>query len=152
MAIITSDPATRDQLAYARLIITEALCHGGAGWLDYDRAFCQQAAADPSLRWNTLIPGLHQPCWASDPPKGQRSVLCAERLITLGPSVHFFAYIHQWLDPQPPRPPLPGANLTFVSHGTGACAFSQATVYIGMSVPPVISHTRLRIAQRPLIA
>ena len=52
------DPTTRDQLAYARLIIREALRHGGAGWLDYDRAFRQQAAADPSLRWNTLLPGL----------------------------------------------------------------------------------------------
>ena len=58
MAIQTSDPRTQDQLAYARLIIREALRHGGAGWLDYDRAFRQQAAADRALRWNTLIPGL----------------------------------------------------------------------------------------------
>lgn len=58
MAILTSDPSTRDQLAYARLIIREALRHGGAGWLDYDRAFRQQAAVDSSLRWNTLLPGL----------------------------------------------------------------------------------------------
>ena len=26
--------------------------------LDYDRSFRQQAAADPSLQWNTLVPGL----------------------------------------------------------------------------------------------
>ena len=26
--------------------------------MDYDRAFRQQAAADPSLRWNTLLPRL----------------------------------------------------------------------------------------------
>ena len=58
MAIRTSDPVTRDQLTYARLLIREARRHGGMGWLDYDRAFRQQAAADPSLRWNTLIPGL----------------------------------------------------------------------------------------------
>ena len=58
MALCTSDPATRDQLAYARLLIKEAQRHGGLGWLDYDRAFRQQAAADPSIRWNTLIPGL----------------------------------------------------------------------------------------------
>ena len=50
MAILTSDPSTRDQLAYARLVIKEALRHGGQGWLDYDRAFRQQAAAEPSLR------------------------------------------------------------------------------------------------------
>ena len=58
IAMRTTDPTTRDQLAYARLIIREALRHGGAGWLDYDRAFRQQAAVDPSLRWNTLLPGL----------------------------------------------------------------------------------------------
>ena len=58
VAIRTSDPATRDQLAYARLLIREAHRHGGLGWLDYDRAFRQQAAADISMRWNTLAPGL----------------------------------------------------------------------------------------------
>ncbi len=36
----------------------EAQHHGGQGWLDYDQAFRQQVAADPSVRWNTLIPGL----------------------------------------------------------------------------------------------
>ena len=58
MAARTADPATRDQLAYARLLIREAHRHGGLGWLDYDRAFRQQAAIDPSTRWNTLVPGL----------------------------------------------------------------------------------------------
>ena len=58
MAILTTDPRTRDQLAYARLIIREAQRHGGRGWLDYGRAFRQQAAVDPSIRWNTLFPGL----------------------------------------------------------------------------------------------
>ena len=32
MALRTSDPATRDQLAYARLLIKEAQRHGGLGW------------------------------------------------------------------------------------------------------------------------
>lgn len=59
MAICTTDPATRDQLAYARLLIKEAQRHGGQGWLDYDRAFRQQAAADPSLRWNTWPSSFH---------------------------------------------------------------------------------------------
>ena len=57
-AILTSDPKTRDHLAYARLIIREAQRHGGQGWMDYDRLFRQQAALDTSIRWNTLIPGL----------------------------------------------------------------------------------------------
>ncbi len=50
MAIRTTDPSTREQLAYACLLIKEAQCHGGQGWLDYDRAFRQQAEGDPSLR------------------------------------------------------------------------------------------------------
>ena len=31
--------------------------HGNSGWLDYDRSFRQQATADPSIQWNTLVPG-----------------------------------------------------------------------------------------------
>lgn len=54
MAIRTSDPATREQLAYARTLIREANHHGGLGWLDYDWAFRQQAAVDHSLHWNTV--------------------------------------------------------------------------------------------------
>ena len=58
VAILIPDPTTRDQLAYARSIIREALRHGGQGWMDYDRAFRQQVAADSSIPWNTLLPGL----------------------------------------------------------------------------------------------
>ena len=58
MAVATSDKKTRDQLAYARLLIREAQRHGGQGWLDYDHAFRQQVAADPSIPWNTLNPSL----------------------------------------------------------------------------------------------
>ena len=57
-AILTSDPKTRNHLAYARLIMREALRHGNPGWLDYDRSFRQQVAEDPSMQWNTLVPGL----------------------------------------------------------------------------------------------
>ena len=75
MAIRTSDPSTRDQLAYARLIIREALRHGGAGWIDYDRAFRQQAAVDPTLRWNTLLPGLQASTMLSH-GTGQGALFC----------------------------------------------------------------------------
>ena len=74
-AILTSDPTTRDQLAYARLIIREALRHRGSGWLDYDRAFRQQASADPSLRWNTLLPALQASTMLSFGP-GQGAMFC----------------------------------------------------------------------------
>jgi hypothetical protein len=75
-AILTSDPTTRDQLAYTRLMIREALRHGGAGWLDYDRAFRQQAAADPSLRWNTLLPALQASTMLGLAPPGQGATFC----------------------------------------------------------------------------
>ena len=58
VAMRTADQSTRDQMAYARLIIKEAQRHGGLGWLDYDRAFRQQAASDPAMRWNTISPSL----------------------------------------------------------------------------------------------
>ena len=58
-AIRCRDPFTRDMLAYARLILGEAMCHGGSGWLEYDRAARQQHAIDPAKPWNVLDPGLH---------------------------------------------------------------------------------------------
>ena len=58
VAIRTESQQVHDMLAYARLIIREAQRHGGVGWLDYDRVFRQQMALDPSLRWNTLDPGI----------------------------------------------------------------------------------------------
>ena len=52
VAIATSDPVTRDQLAYACLILGEAQSQGGSGWLHYDRAFRQLKVADPTLPWS----------------------------------------------------------------------------------------------------
>ncbi len=54
VATMTSDPLTRDQLAYARLIIRQAQSQGGLSFLDYDRAFRQQLGTDPSMRWNAI--------------------------------------------------------------------------------------------------
>ena len=58
VAIRSSDPMTRDMLAYGRLVIREAQRHGGVGWLDYDKVFRQQAALDSTLKWNTIHPGM----------------------------------------------------------------------------------------------
>ena len=58
LAVRSGDPQTRDLLAYCRLLIREALRHGGNGWQEYDRSFRRQAAIDPSMQWNTLQPGL----------------------------------------------------------------------------------------------
>ena len=81
-AIATNDPMTRDHLAYARLIMREALRHGNSGWLDYDRSFRQQVAAARSLQWNTLVPGLQasmilgNPTWQGYANQRQSCTLC----------------------------------------------------------------------------
>ena len=58
VATMTSDSRTRDQLAYARLIIRQAQSQGGLSWLDYDHSFRQQMATDPTMQWNILNPSL----------------------------------------------------------------------------------------------
>ena len=58
MALRWPDKGTRDRLVYACLIIREAQCHGGQGWLAYDRVFRQHAALDPSIQWNVLHPAI----------------------------------------------------------------------------------------------
>jgi hypothetical protein len=144
VAILISDPTTRDQLAHARLVITEALRHGGAGWMDYDRAFCQQASADPSLQRNTLLlalqaAGTHY-AWLRTWSRGHVLYLVSRNGSHSG-SVRTPLFTSPYHGPT-----------TFVSHGTGACASFQAIVDIGTSVPPVASHTKRGIAKEPPIA
>ena len=50
---------TRELLAYMRLIIREARRSSDNGWLNYDRIFRQNAAANPLLSWANLDPSLH---------------------------------------------------------------------------------------------
>ena len=68
VAVKTTDPITKDMLAYCHLIIREALRHGGTGWQEYDRIFRQQLAIDHTLPWNAL-----QPCLQASTILGQRS-------------------------------------------------------------------------------
>ena len=58
VAVRTPDRLTRDMLAYSRILIREALRHGGSGWLEYDHVFRRQLAITPSMPWNTLEPSL----------------------------------------------------------------------------------------------
>ena len=58
IAVLTPDTHTRELLAYCKLIIREALYHGGMGWQEYDRTFRCQAAIGTSLPWNVLVLGL----------------------------------------------------------------------------------------------
>ena len=59
VAVLSPDSLTRNLLTYARLIIHEAQCHSGPGWLEYDKVFWQQAAVNPSLPWNEINSSLH---------------------------------------------------------------------------------------------
>ena len=102
----TSDPLTRNMLAYGRLLIREANRHDGQGWMDYDRAFRQQVAADPSLPWNTLHPGLQAATilgQRSGQGQGLLSTLCRGSDHS-GLSVHCCAYRHQLLHKQQTLP------------------------------------------------
>ena len=58
MVVCTGNSRTREMLAYCRLIIREALRHGGNGWQEYDCTFRRQADIDTNIPWNTLQPGL----------------------------------------------------------------------------------------------
>lgn len=115
IAAMTSDPITRDQLAYARIIIREAQRQGGLSFLDYDKAFRQQLAADPSIPWNVVNPSL-----LASTMFGQRSStpgtfcsLC--RAVDHTRQQCALAYLEpsppaappQRLPPQPPRRPRP---------------------------------------------
>lgn len=73
---MTADPITRDQLAYARIIIKEAQRQGGLTWLDYDKAFRQQLATDPSIPWNTINPSLMASTMLGQRSSGQ-SMFCS---------------------------------------------------------------------------
>ena len=67
MAVRKSDDFTRRMLAYCRLIIHEAMQHGGRGWLEYDRTFRRQCEVNASLPWNSLLPDLQASTILSQP-------------------------------------------------------------------------------------
>ena len=58
LAVLIPDPVTCECLAYAILVVQEAMHHGGQDWLDYDWLFQQQAVIDSNLQWNLVHPGL----------------------------------------------------------------------------------------------
>ena len=50
---------SRDLLAYMALIIRTAKRFRGKAWLDYDRAFCREAAATNLRDWSVMRPDLY---------------------------------------------------------------------------------------------
>ena len=59
VAVLTADPKTRDLLTYARLVVKKVQHHGGPGWQEYDKIFCQNAALDTTVIGNKVNPSLH---------------------------------------------------------------------------------------------
>ena len=133
VAIRSTDPLTRDMLAYGRLLIRESQRHGGNGWLDYDRVFRQQVAIDPSLRWNTLHPGIQASTLVTNAPgPGTFCTLCREN--DHGIQQCALTYFnqsaqHSWPVPAPPRfrtqPPRRPESLQriCVSWNKGSCVY-----------------------------
>ena len=58
ISIQSQDKFTRDLVTYARVIVHLAQRHGGKGWLDYDKIFRLQTAANPSVSWGEINPSL----------------------------------------------------------------------------------------------
>lgn len=140
MAIRSRDPLTRDMLAYARLILGEAMSHGGTGWLEYDRAARQQRAIDP---WNVLDPGLHSAFILS---RSSSSFIkrCKRCYVTM-----WLANVlwRLWTLSRGKEGVNHVAALLFASLGTGVHAVSQALATIAMCVPAVLGVIGLEIAQ-----
>lgn len=161
ITILTNDTQTRDQLSYARLIILEALRHGHLGWLDYDRSFRQQVAANPDIAWNTLIPALHATTilGSSAQPPGRSTLqscpLCHGMDHTRRECA--LAYLHlsqprlqhnqQWNLPNqpPPRPPV------CISWNQGRCIFPGKCSYshICATCPGAASHPACNCLNTP---
>ena len=127
MAIRTTDPATRNQLAYALLLIREHYRHGGQGWMAYDRAFRQQAASDPSLRCNNQDYRLLR--FLVSEQARVHFAPCAGSVTTPVLNVPWLISTHQCrLDPQQPETKVLGAaqqHLTCASLGTRGHAPTQ---------------------------
>lgn len=110
VAIRTPDTATREMLAYARLIIRESQRHGGNGWLEYDRVFRQQAALDNTMRWNTLDPGIQAgTLMGQTPTQRMFCSLCREPDHTMDSCA--LAYLQAPSDPLAPVTHVPTSNL-----------------------------------------
>ena len=108
-AIRSPDPATREMLAYARLVIRESQRHGGNGWLEYDRVFRQQAALDHTMRWNTLHPGIQAETLVGHAPTHRLfCTLCREPDHTADQCA--LAYLQAFTAPLIPVTPVPTSN------------------------------------------
>ena len=116
-------------LAYCRLIIREALRHGGSGWQEYDRTFWCQVAIDPHLPWHSLHP--RPQFLVVGVPRVACSVQSAVRWIIRRPSVHLRWYSSGCLHLLGRRVSTAADQKTFVPHGIGGVALFRGHVCFG---------------------
>ena len=132
----------------ARLIMREAFRHNNNGWLDYDRSFRQQAAVDPSLPWNTLVPGLQASMILGNPirqgfaNKRQQCTLCRGFNHARSDCVYLI-YTRT-------RALLRETRIGSAPPGTGEFECILAVAPFGMSVLRANSSTKLKTALRLL--
>ena len=108
-------------------------------------------AADPAIRWNTLLLGLHAATILGQAnSKGTAFVHSAEDLIVPGHSAHWLTYFLSLREQQcNPFKSLPGwhtAVALSASHVTRGRAYYRATVDTDMYASVASSSTRLEIA------
>ena len=115
------------------------MCHGGSGWLEYDRAARQQRAIDPAKPWNVLDPGLHSSFILS-----RCSAAAARGLTTLLASVHWLllSLLFSKLGWNP------AATATSAPPGIGGLAASLVLAAIAMCAPFALGPTKPGNAHR----
>ena len=156
-AVRTQDPFTRDMLSYARLIIREALRHGGRGWQEYDRSFRRQLAIDSSQPWNILNPSLQASTLVGS-SSGPRSwcSLCHEPDHLLAQCA--LAPLQQGTannpvatsNPQPPSRSLPRRSLRVCAawnHGT--CSYQTTCIFRHVCAVCKLDHKAINCPSAP---
>ena len=154
VAICTTDFRTRDQLAYARLLVRESLIHSGQGWLEYDRVFRQQRALDLSIPWSTLHAGI-QAATILGHSQGPASFcsLCWEADHTIRQCA--LSYIYPARSPQssysaPNQSIRHLLKIQYAALGIGVAVCSQGRARIGTFAACVLVIMRPRIAPKLL--
>ena len=106
VAVRCPDLQVRDLLTYGRIVLQLQQRHGGHGWLEYDRAFRMQAAADSSaITWNALNPSLMAATvLAHAPPTGSTSFCHHCQGADHNPADCALLSVDPYLDPPRPRP------------------------------------------------
>ena len=127
------DQATRDRMTYAILVVREAMHHGGQGWLNYDKLFCQQAAINPGLQWNVIHPQLQETTVLNQCPQPRVTFAHSARSVTTPPcSVLLPRYSsHQAEVASAHTDHRANSHLEYVQRGTTWCAYCLRLAIIG---------------------